>query len=75
MARDLAHQSEAQAHATITTLTHTGRTVEGRKNALAFLLWHARAAVGNAEAGAAWVEGDHGGLNGRASRVALRVLE
>src|SRR5262249_34263903 len=75
MARDLADQREAQAHAAITTLTHTGRTVEGRKNALAFLLWHARAAVGNAEAGAARGGGGHGGRDGRASRVTLRVLE
>src|SRR5215471_19639037 len=75
MACDLADQSEAQAHAAITTFTHTGRTVEGRKNALAFLLWHAWSAVGNAEAGAARVEGDHGGLDARGSRVTLRVLE
>jgi len=75
MARNLADQSEAQAHSAITTLTHTGRTVEGRKNAFAFLLWHARSAVGNAEAGTSWVEGDHGDLDGRASRVTLRVLE
>ena len=63
MARHLAHESEAKAHAAIATLTHTGRTVEGRKNTLAFLLWHARAAVGNAEAGASRVQGKHGCLN------------
>ena len=64
MARNLAHQGEAKAHSTIATFTHTGGTVERRKNTLAFLLWHAGSAVGNAEAGAAWVEGDHGCLNG-----------
>ena len=69
MARNLADQSEAKAHSTITTLTHTGRTVEGRKNTLAFLLWYARSAVGNTEAGASRVEGDHGCLDGRASRI------
>ena len=56
-ARNLADQREAQAHAPITTLTHTGRTVEGCKNTLAFLLWHARSTVGNAEASTGQVEG------------------
>src|SRR4030095_13741232 len=69
MARTLADQSEAQAHSTTPTLTHTGRTVEGRKNALAFLLWHARSAVGNAEVGTSRMEGDHGCFDGRDSRV------
>ena len=75
MARNLADQSEAQAHSAITTLTHTGRTVEGRKNTLAFLFWHARSAVGNAEVGTSRMEGDHGCFDGRASRVTLRILE
>src|SRR5262249_25791437 len=75
MARNLAHQSEAKAHSAIAALRHTGGTVEGRKDTLAFLLWHARSAVGNAEAGAARVEGDHGCLDGRASRVTLRILK
>jgi hypothetical protein len=47
MTRNLAHQREAKAHAAITTLTPTGRTVEGRKNPLTLLLWHARSTVGN----------------------------
>ena len=75
MACNLADQSEAQAHSSITTLTHTGRTIEGRKNTLAFRLWHARSAVGNAEMGPSRVEEDHRGLDGRASRVTLCVLE
>lgn len=64
MARNLAHQGEAKAHSAIATLTHTARTVEGRKDTLAFLLWHARSAVGNAEAGAARVEGNDGCFDG-----------
>ncbi len=75
MARNLAHQGEAKAHSTIATFRHTGGTVERRKDTLAFLLWHARSTVGNAEAGAARVEGDDGCLDGRASRVALGILE
>src|SRR5262249_2279579 len=69
------HQSEAKAHSAIATFTHTGRTVEGCKNTLTFLLWHARPAVGNAETGTARVERDDGCLDRRASRVALRILE
>ena len=64
MSRNLAHQSEAKADSAIATLTHTSGTVEGRKDTLALLLWHTRSAVGNAEAGAARVEGDHGCLDG-----------
>ena len=63
MSRNLAHQSEAKAHSAIATLTHTSRTVEGRKDTLAFLLWHARSTVGNAQAGAARVERDDGCLD------------
>src|SRR5262249_25508273 len=75
MTRNLAHQSKAKAHSAIATFTHTGRTTEGSRNALTFLLWHARSAVGNAETGTTRVERDHGCLNGRASRVALCILE
>ncbi len=49
MARNLAHQSEAKAHAAIATLAHTGGTVERRKDTLAFLFWHARSTVGNGQ--------------------------
>jgi len=56
VARNLAHQGEAKAHSTIATFTHTGGTVERRKNTLAFLLGHAGPAVGNAEASASRVE-------------------
>jgi len=64
MSRNLAYQSEAKAYAAIATLTHTSRTVEGRKNTLAFLLWHARSAVGNAQEGAGRVKRDDGCLDG-----------
>ena len=49
MARNLADESETKTHAALATLTHTGRTIKGRKNTLALLFWHARSAVGNAE--------------------------
>jgi hypothetical protein len=64
MSRNLAHQSEAKAYSAIATLTHTSRAVEGRKNTLALLLWHARSTVSNAQAGAGRMEGDHGCLDG-----------
>jgi len=54
---DLADQGEAQANTTLATLTHTGGTVEGRKDTLPLLFWHAGPAVGNAEAGSGGVRG------------------
>jgi len=54
---DLADESETKAYPSITTLAHTGGTVEGRKDTLPLLFWHAGPAVGNAEAGSGGVRG------------------
>src|SRR5262245_19207516 len=50
VAGNLADQGEAQADATITTLTHAARTVEGGKDPFSLLFWHPGPTIGNAQA-------------------------
>src|SRR6266511_4127979 len=75
VAGDLAHQREAEANAPVPTLAQTRGTIEGLKDALPLRLRDAWPAVGDAEAGAHGGERHHRGLDGRARRITLGVVQ
>ena len=74
MSGNLAHQRQTKTDTAIAVFAPTRRAVKRLENVLSFLLWDARAAVGDAQPGSA-VSRYYRGCNGGVSGITAGVFQ